>query len=81
MMGHVDNVETWLSAEVADLLQLDKVLPTDDFLVLGGASLTAMELAVRVERRFSIELPLADIFEATSIAGIAEMIRAAASSV
>jgi acyl carrier protein len=41
--------------------------PDDAFLNVGGDSITATLLVIRVEQEFSLELPLMIFFEATTI--------------
>jgi acyl carrier protein len=76
----VDDIERKVQRDVADLLQLDEVRLDDDFLSLGGASLTALELASRLRDAYGVEVSLAAIFEATSIREIAAAVRAAPTS-
>ena len=47
----------------ATILHVDRVGGDDDFFDLGGASLAALETVAATERRFSIELPDALVFE------------------
>lgn len=46
----------------------------DDFFELGGHSLSAMRIALRLQERHGIQLPLATVFEQPTIAAIAEAI-------
>jgi acyl-CoA synthetase (AMP-forming)/AMP-acid ligase II/acyl carrier protein len=50
-----------------DVLRDPSVGPDDAFLNVGGDSITATLLVIRVEQEFSLELPLMIFFEATTI--------------
>ena len=73
----MDDIEYKVQCDVADLLQLDEARLDDDFLTLGGDSLTALKLANRLRSTYGVEIPLADIFEATSLREIAAAVRVA----
>ncbi len=55
----------------ASILHVDRVGVDDDFFDLGGASLAALETVAATERRFSIELPDALVFEHRTLAEFA----------
>jgi hypothetical protein len=50
---------------------------TDDFFAAGGHSLAAGQVMARVRREFGVDLPLADLFEANTVAALAERIEQA----
>jgi acyl carrier protein len=54
-----------------ELLSLEGVGRQDDFFVLGGSSLLAMQLIARIRRDLGISAEIADLFEAPRIADLA----------
>ena len=64
-------VEIW-----EDVLAIRPINVDDDFFELGGHSLRAVELFATIERVVGPRLPLATIFEAPTVAQLAERIRA-----
>ncbi|UKD58028.1 amino acid adenylation domain-containing protein [Amycolatopsis sp. FU40] len=67
--------EEHLLAQVwADLLELPAVGVHSDFFALGGHSLLATQLMARVQKLFSVELPLRAVFESPTIARLAAAI-------
>lgn len=65
-----------------DLLGLESVGRQDDFFVLGGSSLLAMQVIARIRRDLGIPAEISDLFEAPRIADLARRLesRAAAGS-
>jgi len=75
--------ETALATIWQDLLGVASVGRQDDFFVLGGSSLLAMQVIARIRRDLGVAAEIADLFEAPRIAALALRLesRAAASAV
>jgi acyl carrier protein len=69
--------EATLAAFFQEVLGLEEVGVLDRFTDLGGDSLSAVELLVRIEQAFEVELPLSTFFKAPSIAALGEEIERA----
>ncbi|MEU6266176.1 type I polyketide synthase [Saccharopolyspora shandongensis] len=57
-----------------DVLGLDEVGANDNFFDLGGESLLAMQIVVRVRDRASVGLALRDLFDAPTVAELAALV-------
>ena len=68
------SVEAILASIWSQLLGLKKVGIHDNFFDLGGHSLLITQLLAKIRESFQIELPLRVLFEAPTVAGLAEKI-------
>ncbi|RKG75241.1 non-ribosomal peptide synthetase/type I polyketide synthase, partial [Corallococcus terminator] len=66
------DVEQRVAALWRERLGLDFVGREENFLEIGGNSLTAAQLLNQVRDTFGVQLPLAALFEAPTVAGIAQ---------
>ena len=71
----VDDLERDLTAMWCDVLELGNVEAHEDFFDLGGHSLLAVRLFRRIRDTFVVDLPLATLFEAPTIAEMAAVLR------
>ncbi len=70
-------VEELLAGIWSEVLGVERVGAFDEFFQLGGHSLLATQVASRVREAFGIDLPLRRIFEAPTLAALAEAVAAA----
>ncbi len=70
-----DPVEDQLLTIWKDILNLDAISVTDNFFSIGGYSLASARLLARIQQTFGRKLGLRDVFEAPTIAEMAELIR------
>ena len=57
-----------------DVLQIRSVGIRDDFLLLGGESLTAMQLLIRLEAEFGVAISVATLFENRTVEALARIV-------
>lgn len=67
-----DDVSRALAALWCELLGLEAVGLHDDFFELGGHSLLGIQLASRLRREFGLDIPMATLFEALTVARLRE---------
>ncbi len=72
--GELSEVEATLLEIVRTLLQNPDVTIEDDFFLIGGHSLMGTQIVLRVREIFGIELSLAELFEAGTVAALAARI-------
>ncbi|HVT61270.1 MAG TPA: phosphopantetheine-binding protein, partial [Thermoanaerobaculia bacterium] len=71
--------ERVLAKIFADVLGAPEVGRHDDFFALGGQSLLAMQIVLRLNRALRVELSVRALFDAPSVAGLAARLAAAPS--
>jgi len=69
--------EELLAAIWSQVLHVERVGAGDNFFALGGHSLLATQVASRVRDAFGVELPLARLFAAPTVAALAREVEAA----
>jgi len=62
------------------VLGLDEIGTHDPFLDLGGDSLKAMRIATRIQEEFGVEIPLAELFAASTVAEMSLVVTAVLAS-
>jgi len=67
-------IEEALLTLVRGLLKSDDIGVEDDFFLMGGHSLLGTQLVLRARESFGVMLTLRDLFEAGTVAGLAERI-------
>ena len=75
-VGPRTETEKALLAIWIELLKVESIGVNDDFFDLGGHSLLAMQAISRVRDVFDVDLPLGNLVERPTVAGLAEAIDA-----
>ena len=76
-----NEIERQLAVIWQEVLELKRVSVNDDFFDLGGHSLLVTQVVSRVREEIGVELRIRSLFEATTIASIAEIISVTTSAV
>jgi amino acid adenylation domain-containing protein len=69
-------IEEMVAGIWGEILQVSRVERDGDFFALGGHSLLATRVIARVREAFGVELPMRALFEAPTLAALAERIEA-----
>ena len=68
------STEQKLASIWSSVLNIDRIGIHDDFFEIGGHSMIAVVLMVKIEKELGIRLPLATLFEQNTISGLAALI-------
>ena len=74
-VGPRDALEAVLATIWMDVLGLERGGVHGDFFELGGHSLLALKVASRIRKSLEIDVPLAKLFDLSTIAGVANEVR------
>jgi acyl transferase domain-containing protein len=74
-VGPADEVEETLARIWQELLGIERIGRLDDFFELGGHSLLAVQVVSRIDQAFHVELSLRNVFEARTVAQLADHIK------
>ncbi len=69
-----DSVERFIADAWRELLGVETLSRDDDFFALGGHSLAAVRLFGRIRKQFAVDLPLATLFQAPTLAALARAV-------
>ena len=67
-------IEEAVAIAFGDVLGRDRIGARDDFFDLGGHSLMAAQLLARLRDAFGVEIPLKDLFDASTVAALAHRV-------
>ena len=72
--GDFNPVERAIADVWRELLGVEEIGKEDDFFALGGHSLAAVRLFAKIRKQFAVDLPLATLFEAPTLAALAAVV-------
>jgi len=72
--GLLNPVERVIADVWRELLGVEEIARDDDFFALGGHSLAAVRLFARIRKQFAVDLPLATLFQASTLEGLANVV-------
>ena len=73
-LAPITEVETGLVDIWQQVLEVEKIGIEDDFFALGGHSLLAVQIILKINKEYSVDIPLSTIFEAEDIKNLALVI-------
>ena len=76
-VGPRNPIEEMLADTFAELLNLPRVGIHENFFEIGGHSLMATQVTARIQESLGVEVPLAGLFEAATVAKISLLVEAA----
>ena len=68
------SIEAMLNALWCETLRVPQVMPTDNFIDLGGNSLAAMRIAARVKDACGIDVPMSVILGDSTLRELADVV-------
>ncbi|HYF17977.1 MAG TPA: SDR family oxidoreductase [Ramlibacter sp.] len=72
--AQLNPVEAVIADIWRELLGVDEVGRDDDFFALGGHSLAAVRLFARIRKQWNVDLPLATLFQGSTLAGLSALV-------
>jgi acyl carrier protein len=69
-----NRTESTIAEAWQQLLGISEIGIHDDFFELGGHSLLALQLISRMHEAFNVEMKMRDLFDASTVAGLSEMV-------
>jgi thioesterase domain-containing protein len=72
--ARLNPVEAVIAEAWRELLGVDEVGRDDDFFALGGHSLAAVRLFARIRKQWNVDLPLATLFQGSTLSGLAAIV-------